>query len=221
MDRDDGWLASWREADALVPPALEAAADPFEPKFYAALGPVLEDGDVVWLSSSMPVRDVETFFPSIEAEVRFLANRGANGIDGVASSALGAALASEGRCFLLTGELALLHDLSGLTGLTRQGAELTIVCVNNAGGGIFDFLPVAESAERALYEHHIATPSGIDFARVAELAGLRHVVVVDPEELRVAARAPALIEAFTDRAANVREHRNVFGNVEGALEARG
>ena len=72
---------------------------------------------------------------------------GANGIDGVVSSAAGAALASGRPTFLLTGELALLHDLGGLLAARRAGAELTIVCVNNGGGGIFDFLPVAEAAE--------------------------------------------------------------------------
>jgi 2-succinyl-5-enolpyruvyl-6-hydroxy-3-cyclohexene-1-carboxylate synthase len=84
------WVASWRMADALVPQALSAAPDPSEPRAYSALADVLPDGALVWVASSMPIRDVETFFPQTGSELRFLSNRGANGIDGTVSSALGA-----------------------------------------------------------------------------------------------------------------------------------
>jgi 2-succinyl-5-enolpyruvyl-6-hydroxy-3-cyclohexene-1-carboxylate synthase len=153
------------------------------------------DGGILWLSSSMPVRDVESFFPSVEREIRFLANRGANGIDGVVSSAAGAALASGAPTVLLVGELALLHDLGGLMAARRAGAALAIVCLNNGGGGIFDFLPVAEHADPALYEEHIATPAEVDFS----------------------ALAPGLTEIRTDRAENVALHRQVVERVARAL----
>lgn len=211
------WLESWRAADALVPPALAAAPDPFEPKVYAALADALPEGAVAWVSSSMPIRDVESFFPQTATRVRFLANRGANGIDGVVSSAFGAAIASEARCFLLTGELALLHDLGGLLAARRHGAELTIVCVNNGGGGIFDFLPVAEHANEALYEEHIATPGGIELARVAALAGLPHTAVETPDEVRAAVARPGLVEARVDRRRNVELHRELVERVDAAL----
>ena len=80
----------------------------------AALEPALPDDALLWVSSSMPIRDVEAFFPASPKPLRFLAERGANGIDGVVSSAAGAALASGRPTFLLTGDLALLHDLGGL-----------------------------------------------------------------------------------------------------------
>ncbi len=88
------------------PAALADAPDPLEPKVWAALATSLPEAATVWVSSSMPIRDVETFFPSVSNPIRFLANRGANGIDGVVSSAAGAALAAGGRGWLLTGELA-------------------------------------------------------------------------------------------------------------------
>ena len=113
----------------------------------AGLEPELPDGAIVWLSSSMPVRDVEAYFPQSPKRLRFLANRGANGIDGVVSSAAGAALAAGAPAWLLTGELALLHDIGGLLAARRAGADLQVVCLNNGGGGIFDFLPVAEHAD--------------------------------------------------------------------------
>src|SRR2546423_13861423 len=123
----------------------------------------------------MPVREVEAFFPPAERRIRFLANRGANGIDGTVSSAAGAALVTDGRTYLLTGDLALMHDLGGLLAARRLGVSLTVVCANNGGGGIFDFLPVAEAAEPAAYEEHIATPVEGDPAPVAAPAGLPHV----------------------------------------------
>jgi 2-succinyl-5-enolpyruvyl-6-hydroxy-3-cyclohexene-1-carboxylate synthase len=161
-ERDAGWLASWREADARVPTALAQSPDAFEPRVLAALEPELPDGAIVWLSSSMPVRDVEACFPQSPKRLRFLANRGANGIDGVVSSAAGAALATGAPTWLLTGELALLHDAGGMLAARRAGAEVTVVCLDNGGGGIFDFLPVAEHAEAEAYERHIATPAGVD-----------------------------------------------------------
>jgi 2-succinyl-5-enolpyruvyl-6-hydroxy-3-cyclohexene-1-carboxylate synthase len=190
-ERDAAWLASWRDADAKVPPALAEAPGTFEPKVLAALEPELPEGAIVWLSSSMPVRDVEACFPQSPKALRFLANRGANGIDGVVSSAAGAALASGRPTWLLTGELALLHDVGGLLAARRAGADLHVVCLNNGGGAIFDFLPVAAEAEPALYERHIATPAGVDLAAIA----------------------PEIVEVRTDRRENVRLHRELVERV--------
>jgi 2-succinyl-5-enolpyruvyl-6-hydroxy-3-cyclohexene-1-carboxylate synthase len=194
-ERDPSWVASWRRADALVPPALAEAPDPFEPKVLAGLEPALPDDALVWVSSSMPVRDIEAYFPQSPKRLRFLANRGANGIDGVVSSALGAALASGRATWLVTGELALLHDIGGLLAARRAGVELEIVCLNNGGGAIFDFLPVAEHAEPELYEEHIATPAGVDLRAIA----------------------PEITEVRTDRRDNVRLHREVVERVADAL----
>ena len=210
---DSTWLASWRSADAAVAPALAAQPDPFEPKIYAALAELLPDDAPVWVSSSMPIRDVETFFPSTEKRLRFLSNRGANGIDGIISSALGAAAATGGHAYLLTGELALLHDIGALLAAQRLGLELTIVCVNNGGGGIFDFLPVAEHADPAAYERLVATPSGVDLGRLAAGIGIRHMVAETTDELRAAVAKPGLVEVRTDRARNVEQHRALLARL--------
>jgi len=212
-----GWLRSWRDADAMVPPALAAAPDPFESKVAAALEPAVGDGALLWISSSMPVRDVEAYFPQSSKRIRFVANRGANGIDGVVASAAGAARATGVPTLLLIGEVALLHDLGGLLAARRAGVPLTVVCLNNGGGGIFDFLPVAEHADRALYEEHVATPSGLDLAAVAALAGMEHRVASTAGDLGEAVSSPALVEVRTDRAENVRLHREVVERVAAAL----
>jgi 2-succinyl-5-enolpyruvyl-6-hydroxy-3-cyclohexene-1-carboxylate synthase len=190
---DADWLAGWREADTEVPRALAEAPDGFEPKILAALEPDLPDGALVWLSSSMPVRDVEACFPQSAKRLRFLSNRGANGIDGVVSSAAAAARATGAPTWLLTGELALLHDVGGLFAARRAGVDLRVICIDNGGGGIFDFLPVAQHADPRLYEEHIATPAF-------------------PDELR-----PLVTTIRTDRAANVELHRRLVERVARAI----
>jgi 2-succinyl-5-enolpyruvyl-6-hydroxy-3-cyclohexene-1-carboxylate synthase len=192
---DPAWLAAWRDADALVPGALAESPEGFEPKILADLEAELPERALVWLSSSMPVRDVEAYFPQSEKDLRFLSNRGANGIDGVVSSAAGAALASARPTWLLTGELALLHDLGGVMAARRAGADLTIVCLDNGGGGIFDFLPVAEHADPAAYEQHVATPAGVDLGELL----------------------PEIRLIRTDRRENVRLHREAVERVARAL----
>ena len=94
----------------------------------------------------MPVRDIETFWPVRPDPPRVLCNRGANGIDGTVSCAFGAAAAGDGPVVLLIGDVALAHDIGGLLAARRLGLKLTIVLLDNGGGGIFDFLPVAEAA---------------------------------------------------------------------------
>ena len=215
--RDADWVHGWREADASVRPALAAAPDPFEPKAIAALEPALEDGAILWMSSSMPVREVEAHFPASPKRIRFLANRGANGIDGVVSSAAGAARAGGSPTVLVIGELALLHDIGGLLAAARAGIALTVLCVNNGGGGIFDFLPVAARADRALYEQHVATPSGVNLEAVAALAGMEHRRADTPDEVRSAVASPGLVEVRPERSVNVRLHRELEARVAAAL----
>jgi 2-succinyl-5-enolpyruvyl-6-hydroxy-3-cyclohexene-1-carboxylate synthase len=195
-ERDPAWIEGWRAADAKAWVAVEAAPEGFEGGILAALEPELPDEAVVWVSSSMPIRDVEACFPQSSKRLRFLANRGANGIDGVVSSAMGAAIATGLATWVLIGELALQHDAGGLLAARRAGVDLQIVCLNNGGGGIFDFLPVAEHADPAAYETHIATPS-------------------DPVDL--AALWPGLREIRTDRRQNVALHRELVERVAQSL----
>jgi 2-succinyl-5-enolpyruvyl-6-hydroxy-3-cyclohexene-1-carboxylate synthase len=211
------WLEAWLAADSLVPPAVEEAPDHFEPKVYAALADELPDGATAWVASSMPVRDVEAFVPASGRAIRFLANRGANGIDGTISSAAGTAVAGDGHVLAIVGDLALLHDVGGLLTARRLGAELTILCVNNGGGVVFDFLPVAETADPRLYEDYIATPAEVDVGRMAALADMPHTVASTPEELRRAVAQPGLVELRTDRATSVALHREIYEKVGAAM----
>ncbi len=172
--------------------------------------------DLLYVASSMPVRDVDAFAPR---RGRVLVNRGLNGIDGIVSCAAGAASASGARAVALVGDLALLHDLGGLVAAARLRIPLTVLCVNNDGGGIFHFLPIAQHTDR--FEELFATPHGLDLSGAAALCGAEFVRVADGRSLRAALQRPAaglrLIEARTDRAANVAQHRALQAKVLAAL----
>jgi 2-succinyl-5-enolpyruvyl-6-hydroxy-3-cyclohexene-1-carboxylate synthase len=145
---DPEWLASWRSADERAAEAILgvlAAEGLGEPAVAAELGVFLPEQATLFVASSMPVRDIESFWPVRADPPRVLCNRGANGIDGTVSSAFGAAAEGRGPVVLLIGDVALAHDIGGLLAARRLELDLTIVLVDNGGGGIFDFLPVAEA----------------------------------------------------------------------------
>ncbi|MDW5596760.1 2-succinyl-5-enolpyruvyl-6-hydroxy-3-cyclohexene-1-carboxylic-acid synthase [Conexibacter stalactiti] len=225
---DPAWLAQWRDADAAAARAIAqtigsgAGAPLNEPLVAAELTAALPAGTTLFVAASMPIRDVETFAPARDDGPLTLANRGANGIDGTVAAALGAAAAGSGPVVLHVGDVTLAYDLSALLSARRLALDLTIVLVNNDGGGIFHFLPVATQADH--FEHHVATPHGLDFAVAAQLYGARHLPVATAGDLRAAlaqSTAPGagvtIVEARTERDANVTLHRRVWAAVAEAL----
>ena len=220
---EEGWLESWQQADQRAATAIEAtlssAPGLTEPWVALELGRSLPAEATLFVASSMPIRDVETFFGARDDAPRVLANRGANGIDGTVSAAYGAAAAGDGPTALLIGDVALAHDIGGLMAARRLGLALTIVVLNNDGGGIFEFLPVA--GLREIFEEHVATPHGLDFAHACALYG---IPTTDPptrplsRTLSTSLRGEGgLIEISTDREANLSLHRRARGAVADAL----
>jgi 2-succinyl-5-enolpyruvyl-6-hydroxy-3-cyclohexene-1-carboxylate synthase len=169
------WLSDFLEADRRTEQVLEGltAADDalLEPRAVRELAEALPDGALLYVSNSMPVRDLDGFLPTSTRPLRVLCNRGANGIDGMVSSALGAAAAGCGPAVLLTGDLAFVHDLGGLLAARRHGLRAAIVVLNNDGGGIFHFLPISAYGEAVAFEEHFRTPHGLDLGPVAESFG--------------------------------------------------
>ena len=228
---DPAWLAAWRDADSLAAAAIMRELDDeielSEPRVALELAAALPSDATLVVASSMPVRDVEGFWPVLDSPPRVLSNRGANGIDGTVSTAFGVAAAARaaggGRVVALIGDVALLHDIGGLLAARRLGLELTLVALNNDGGGIFDFLPV--SVLRDVYEEHVATPHGLHFEHAAKLYGLGYVQPANPAELRAALEgaigrgASTLIEVRTSRAANTELHQRVSDAVAAAAGA--
>ncbi len=216
--RHPTWLADWRRADAAVTAAIERElpAELSEPGVARLLGEGLAADTILFVASSMPIRDVELYLGSGDDLPRVLSNRGANGIDGTVSTAFGVAAATARPVVVLIGDVALAHDIGGLLAAGRLGLDLAIVVLNNDGGGIFEFLPV--SRETDAFEEHVATPHGLDFERAAALYGLGYTHVRTPAELGLAlgGRGTRLIEVRTNRAENLALHRRV---AEAALRA--
>jgi 2-succinyl-5-enolpyruvyl-6-hydroxy-3-cyclohexene-1-carboxylate synthase len=220
---DPDWLARWRAADDAASAAIVETlrSELSEPMVAACLGDWLGHDATLYVASSMPVRDVEVFFPSRADGPRVLSNRGANGIDGTVSSAFGAAAVADGPVVVLLGDVALAHDIGGLLSARRLGLELAIVLLNNDGGGIFHFLPVAGEAD--VFEEHVATPHGLDFSRVAAVYGLDYQSAATVTGLQttleqsLAGGRSVIVEVRTDREQNLALHRRVAEAVRAVL----
>jgi 2-succinyl-5-enolpyruvyl-6-hydroxy-3-cyclohexene-1-carboxylate synthase len=222
---DPKWLASWRsrqtKAEAAIAEVL--GSDLSEPLVaravhrYAAV-----TGAILMVAASMPIRDLEWYAEAQARPPRVLANRGANGIDGVVSTALGVAASGDGpgtRTVALLGDLALLHDVSGLVNLPEL--PCTFVVLDNDGGGIFSFLPQAGSVEPAEFEQLFGTPPTSDVGAVARGFGLtvHDVTALSQLEPALAAPTPALVRVMVpSRPENVALHDAINQAVRLALQ---
>jgi 2-succinyl-5-enolpyruvyl-6-hydroxy-3-cyclohexene-1-carboxylate synthase len=213
---------AWLDAEAVALKALaaEIGDEITEPGLHLALGRAYRDGDLVYTSSSMPIRDQETFLAPGDADVILLANRGANGIDGLISSGIGAAQASGRPTTIVTGDLGLLHDIGGLAALRGVETPVRIVVIDNGGGGIFHFLPQQQALGGEEFEALLGTPRGVSVERAAALFDLPYHRLEALDELPVAlAVGTSLIEVRTDRQTNVAAHRRVTDAVLAALSS--
>jgi 2-succinyl-5-enolpyruvyl-6-hydroxy-3-cyclohexene-1-carboxylate synthase len=218
---EPGWLHSWRAADESAARAIDSVLGDqlSEPLVARSLGEWVPPRATLFVASSMPIRDIESFMTARDG-ARVLSNRGANGIDGTVSSAFGVAAAGAAPVVLLIGDVALAHDIGGLLAARRLELGLTIVLLNNDGGGIFHFLPVA--GEHDAFEQHVATPHGLDFEHAAALYECGYVRPEDPGALRGAiedslAGGTTIIEVRTDREQNLALHRRIADTVAAAL----
>jgi 2-succinyl-5-enolpyruvyl-6-hydroxy-3-cyclohexene-1-carboxylate synthase len=223
--------AAWIDAEAAAQAALnaeldgtesggESAAAISEPALHRALGAAHADGDLVYTASSMPIRDQEAFLAGTGTDVHFLCNRGANGIDGLISSGIGAAHASGRPTTIVSGDLGLLHDIGGLAALREVSTPVRIVVIDNDGGAIFHFLPQEQALEAEEFEALLGTPRGVNAARAAALFDLPHRRLESLADLPAAlAAGTGLIEAKTDRATNVAAHRRLADAVATALDS--
>ncbi len=231
--RDSGrlqspWCSAFLEADAraaaLVARRIDGAPELLEPMVVRALADALTEGARLYVSNSMPVRDLDAFLPASTRSLRVLCNRGANGIDGILSSALGAAAAGGAPTALLTGDLAFLHDLGGLLAARRHPIALTIVVLNNEGGGIFSFLPIAEHGASVGFEELFRTPHGVDLSSACRAFGVNHVAVGSREHLAtqlkesLAAPRTTVLEVSVDRDDNTALQRSLRAELTSALQ---
>jgi 2-succinyl-5-enolpyruvyl-6-hydroxy-3-cyclohexene-1-carboxylate synthase len=201
-DPEPGWADRWRAlddaAEEAIAAVLAARPEPTEPGTARDLLAGLPAGAHLVVASSMPVRDLE-WFATPRPDVTVHANRGANGIDGTISTAVGIALATGAPTTVLLGDLAFLHDAGALVGLASRGIDLSIVVVDNDGGGIFSFLPQADLLPPARFEQLVGTPHGLRVEDVARGYGVDVTVV------------------RTDRAANRALHDELCAAVAAAV----
>lgn len=218
------WIAAWRKANEMTRQTLQrfmGNASWFEGHIVTLLEKVLPDDSTLFVGNSMPIRDIDTFFVNTDRSVQFLANRGANGIDGVVSTALGASV-DRSPLYLLIGDLSFFHDMNGLMAAKQHQLNVTIIVINNNGGGIFSFLPQAEKADD--FERLFATPLDIDIEKVASLYHAQYWRADDPISFKEAIAKTAdssglnIIEAVTNRGVNTDTHRAFWRKVSDAIE---
>ncbi len=195
----------------------------FEGRLFVELAHLLPEGSVLFAGNSMPVRDLDSFFPKGERPLQIMANRGVSGIDGVVSTALGTAAgaAESGRkVVLVIGDVSFQHDAGGLLAARQYGLDLTVILVHNDGGGIFSFLP--QSTQEDVFPY-FSTPHGLDFEPLVRMYGGTHARIANWSEFRASVaqslRSPGLhvLEVRTDRDMNAAWHQLIFDACSGEL----
>ncbi|MDP6979755.1 MAG: 2-succinyl-5-enolpyruvyl-6-hydroxy-3-cyclohexene-1-carboxylic-acid synthase [Myxococcota bacterium] len=234
--RSGEWLQEFRAAEEAAQRVLDRSLDPaaaaappalYEPAVARSLGARLPSDSLLYVSNSMPIRDLDAFMAPRATPLRVLANRGTNGIDGMLSSALGASAAGLGRVVLFTGDLACLYDIGALLTARRYPLNATIVVINNDGGGIFSFLPIAQYGEDARFDELFDTPHGLDFAGAAAFYGMHHERVASLGEFEASLEKSfsrsgvSLVEVAVDGDANRDHFRELVASVQRELAADG
>jgi 2-succinyl-5-enolpyruvyl-6-hydroxy-3-cyclohexene-1-carboxylate synthase len=225
------WITMWQDADRVTRQTIQATIHtfdkPFEGRVFTELANLLPDDTTLYVGNSMTVRDLDTFFYCTGQRIHIMGNRGANGIDGVVSSALGAS-AGAGQSkptILVLGDLSFFHDLNGLLAARLHRLNLTIVLINNDGGGIFSFLPQAAYPEH--FEQFFGTPTGLDFRLSVQMYGGQYQKVQNWKQFRKVVKRGLhsgglhVIEVQTERTSNVKMHRQLWGVVGKALSEQG
>ena len=217
--KDSGWLDDWVAADcaadAAVLAVLSKTGELSEPLVARTVADHLPAGVELVVSSSMPIRDYE-WFGGRRAAAH--SNRGANGIDGVMSTARGIAAMGKSAAVLI-GDLAFVHDSNALVGLVANSIDLRIVVVDNDGGGIFSFLPQASTLEHDRFEQLFGTPLGTDVVALAVAHGLEAHTVATTDELidQLATPGPWVVRVESTRDRNVEVHADLHAAVVAAI----
>ena len=223
---DKGWIERWLAVAATtrasITQQLALIDEMFEGKIFAELAGLIPTKGVLFAGNSMPVRYLDSFYPSTSQQIRFLANRGASGIDGVVSTALGASAVLQDPTFLVVGDLSFYHDMNGLLAAKQYPLNATIIVANNNGGGIFSFLPQREYPQT--FEKYFATPHGLTFESSARLYSLTYSKITSWQEFRTSisknlgGSRTTILEVPGDRERNLEFHRGIMSTAVGAAE---
>lgn len=209
------WAQLWMDAEKPVFDAFNAAPA-FEGKIVVDALCELPDNTRLVAANSLPIRHIEEWLPVSKKPLRVFANRGVSGIDGTISTALGIASQTSAPTLLITGDLSFFHDQNGLQALQHGDLRLTILLINNQGGGIFHRLPVAEYEPP--FEEMFLTPHKMDFSHTAKLHGLNYELIDAKnaaEKVTEAMASPKshLLELRTDSAHGEKVRRELLAKI--------
>lgn len=214
------FLRRWKNISEMTSAELSsniAQMEGHEGSIFDLLARMLPSKCNLFVSNSMPIRDLDAFFSNTYKEIKIHANRGANGIDGVVSSALGVSAASVNPTFLIIGDLSFFHDMNGLLAARMHDLNLFVIVINNDGGGIFSFLP--QSTEVRQYEKLFGTPHGMEFSSVVGIYGGTYCAaetvndIVDAFEDLVMEDGLKILEVVSNREKNIESHRSLINIV--------
>jgi len=223
---DSKWTIQWLNVNEVTRELLQQetsrdhAGQLFEGTVVTELQALMSRGSTLFVGNSMPIRDVDSFFCNKEGAIRIMANRGANGIDGLISTAIGISAVSE-QTVLLIGDLSFYHDMNGLLAAKLHQLNITIVIVNNNGGGIFSFLPQAKLPNH--FEVLFGTPTGLDYEHAIKMYGGQFQRVQSWQQFREAFQQAKqhgglqVIEVPTNRELNVELHRQIWPRMSAKL----
>ena len=218
------WRSDFEIAESIaeneIANALAKIDELFDGKVYAEISQLLPENTYIYVASSTPIRDLDTFFHS-DRPITVLANRGANGIDGTLSSALGAAWecdrTGKQSVVLICGDLAFYHDLNGLLAAKKYNISLTVILLNNDGGGIFDLLPISKFENT--FEEFFGTAHGLDFAPIIKAYDCEHILIQDWQHFQTAllssldTTGTQVLEIKSDRKRNKELHFEIWNQV--------
>lgn len=224
LEINNDYFSIWRanEDMAIKHIAKHVESETDEGAVVRSLLEQLPDGSDLFVSSSMPIRDIDTFLIPTDRDIQIFANRGANGIDGVMSTALGFSHGrSDRQLFLLIGDLAFLHDVNALIATRYQPCNITVIVLNNDGGGIFSYL--SQSTIKEYYEDLFGTPTALQFEQVAIMYDMEYIQVNKLVEMKGIFNSERtnplrLIEVFTDRQENVAAHRRLWQQIHSEMK---
>jgi 2-succinyl-5-enolpyruvyl-6-hydroxy-3-cyclohexene-1-carboxylate synthase len=213
------WVEKWAAVNEKTKELMSTVNDVEyldEGKLFYQLQHVLPEGAVLFAGNSMPIRDVDSFFFKNSKQIQIMANRGANGIDGVVSTAMGASMFKQ-PLFLVIGDLSFFHDMNGLLAAKLHNLNINILIVNNNGGGIFSYLPQAKHPKH--FEALFGTPINLDYSLAAEMYGGDYQKISNWDEFQEAIQKAvgheglSIIEVPTNREKNVVVHRQLWKTV--------
>jgi len=217
------WLSSWQEMNRITQKALthyfQEHKDLTEPALFHHLSSWMADDTPLFIGNSLPIREADAFYVPLQNSGSIFGNRGLSGIDGNIATAVGISKGLRKPLLAIMGDLTFLHDLTSLAQLKDSPVPVTLLVINNDGGGIFSFLPI--SKRKTVFEPFFLTPHGLDLKHVAPLFGLCYENVKSLEEMEAVLKSRSsqfmMIEMRTDRDENLALHKNIIAHMKEVL----